>query len=203
MSGGTFWDLAVRRLIDQVDAAGAGDEVPEELRRRYAPEATHVWGYNVLVGAKLWAEQHPDDPAPDTCCWGAALSGPRGCTCWETVFDVDQQPPRPPQSPAELKPRDGMCGDCAFRPGSPERAEQWTADALMDLARSGEPFWCHQGMRRPVGWLHPSGLSVAGCPDDWRPPTRNGVPYQIDGSVGLLCAGWAAVAASAATEGER
>jgi hypothetical protein len=115
------------------------------------------------------------------------------------VFDVEQQRPRPPAGPEELAVQRALCGDCAFRKGSPERADEWTESALFDLAASSVPFWCHQGMRRPVRWEHPDGRTVAGSTDDWQPPMVAGIPYQADGTPGLLCAGWAARAARAAT----
>ena len=118
------------------------------------------------------------------------LGGLEGCTCWVPVYDVAQVDP----APGDLEPRAAMCGDCAFRPGSPERADEWTREALYDLAEPGRPaFFCHDGMRRPVAWRHPAGPEVPGHPDDWQPPIRAGVPYRADGRPGLLCAGWTAV----------
>lgn len=55
---------------------------------------------------------------------------------------------------------------------------------------TGEPFACHQGMRRPVKWVHPSGAEVLGHPAGYAPPIVDGVPYKADGTPGDLCGGW-------------
>lgn len=136
-----------------------------------------------------------EDPTkPDTgggCCWAADVFGPGYCTCWRTQYDAEQ---------AELQPGvrfvrpGGMCGDCAYRPGSPEKEgdpgyrgdaghlEQWAADAT--------PFHCHDGLRRVVEHRHPSGATVPGAPGDYDPPIVDGVPYRANGEPGYLCAGW-------------
>lgn len=188
MSG--FEKFAVQRLIRQADRLGV--EIPPDLREI---EATCLTG-DGSGGARLWADTHPGEDIPCHC-WGYVLNGPAGCICWEPVFDVEQAPPRPLGGPQDLQPRDRMCGDCAFRPGSPERADSFSEEALLELAQTGEPFWCHQGMRRPIYWRHPDGRMVDGSPADYQPAALNSVPYQADGSPGLLCAGWTAVAAKA------
>lgn len=126
------------------------------------------------------------------CCMGSAMDGPRGCSCWTPVYDADQVEPLV-GLPRPTRPR--MCGDCAYRPGSPERSgdESYTADAeqLEHLAATGTPFGCHDGMRRVIGWRHPSGAYVAATSTDYyQPPIRGGVPYRADGTPGELCAGW-------------
>jgi hypothetical protein len=143
------------------------------------------------------AHQFPTD-LPDAgegaCCIGAAVLGPDRCTCWEPVYDLDQQPPR-----TELRDdvRDSMCADCAYRPDSPERtgdpqaAGDW--ESLQVLAAGGNPFWCHAGMRRPVAFRHPSGVEIGGSDLDYAPPIVNGVPYRADGTPGDVCAGWEAM----------
>lgn len=85
-----------------------------------------------------------------------------------------------------------MCGDCAFRKDSPERREAFLEEALMELPTTGQPFYCHEDMRRPVRWEHPDGRTVEGSTADWQPPIIGGLPYRLDGRPGLLCAGWAA-----------
>jgi len=80
----------------------------------------------------------------------------------------------------------------AFRKDSPERSVAWEEEALLALPASGDPFWCHDGMRRPSTWRHPAGVLIDGDPADYRPPQRSGIPYRADGSPGLLCAGWMA-----------
>lgn len=138
--------------------------------------------------------QPPDlpDAGKGACCMGAAIYGPDRCTCWVAVYDVEQQPVTPglPPPPNPLR----MCGDCAYRPHSPERegAEGYAGDEelLDDLVATGTPFFCHAGVRRVVAWRHPSGVEIPGHPGAYDPPIENGVPYQADGTPGLLCAGW-------------
>lgn len=128
-----------------------------------------------------------------TCCLGAVEYGPHRCTCWEPEYDVPQSLPRLDVEPAT---RAKMCADCAFRPDSPER----TGDDRYqhsDEDPAGLPsFWCHQGMRRPVRWRHPAGITVDAETDGYEPPVmvRGGesVPYKADGSPGDRCAGWTA-----------
>lgn len=178
---------AVQRLIDKATAAGV--DVP--------PEVTGILGTLGCssYAARTWAAEHPDDE-PLPCCdgsvWDAEL-----CTCWEPVYDVEQQPCQPITGPAELLPRHRMCSDCAFRPGSPERTDGYTEEMLLELPVTGEAFWCHDGMRRPAHWRHPDGRTVPGSPDDWQPARIGAIPYRADGRPGLLCAGWAALAAKA------
>lgn len=46
-------------------------------------------------------------------------------------------------------------------------------------------------MRKPVRWRHATlGIVVEADTDGYDPPKVSGVPYQADGSAGLLCAGW-------------
>lgn len=140
---------------------------------------------------------------PWKCCVSAAKDGPAACICWEPVFDQEQSKPdlgavaaivlgtaQPPE-------RERMCGDCAYRAGSPERTGRDEVDGdetLLDrLAASGERFWCHDGMRSPVAWRHPKGMRIPAVGDgDYQPVIVEGVPYRANGEPGLLCAGWAA-----------
>jgi hypothetical protein len=139
-----------------------------------------------------------DESLPDAgesmCCMGAAVWGPQSCTCWRPVYDVEQQPPRPGASDCQPRP----CADCAYRPGSPERAddEQVAGDqATLDrLVVSGQPFYCHAGMRREIALVHePTGVRVDRGPESYAPPTVDGVPFRADGAPALLCGGWAAL----------
>lgn len=140
--------------------------------------------------------------SPWRCCAAAREKGPMGCTCWVPEFDVPQADPDldtvvglilgevdPPQRPL-------MCGDCAYRPGSPERAglEGYEGGpAQLDEWARESRFWCHDGMRQPVAWRHPSGIRIeAPLCGDFQPPIVEGVPYRASGEPGLLCAGWAA-----------
>ncbi len=144
---------------------------------------------------------------PDTgeaglwCCYGSAEYGPYRCTCWTPVYDVVQQRPRIDVLSSAM-PR--MCGTCAFRPNSPERsgdpkaAADW--DDLQRLVATGSPFWCHDGLRAPVAYVHPPSGTWYIVEDDlaFHPPIRRdkhdtATPYRADGRPGDLCAGWLAL----------
>jgi hypothetical protein len=174
---------AVQRVIDRALAAGV--DVPPDILKL----TTHRAGNN---GALQWTRVHPDDEVSRGCCWGDALDGPSGCTCWVPVHNAPQANPCPPTRPEDIGVQRRMCGDCAFRKGSPERREAFLEEELMDLAARGEAFYCHEDMRRPIRWEHPDGRIVDGSTDDWQPPIVAGLPYRLDGRPGLLCAGWAA-----------
>jgi len=130
---------------------------------------------------------------------GAAMRGLQGCTCWRPVYDLQQADPDPVALAAfdngvtpSVRPQ--MCGDCAYRPDSPEKAgdpqHRGDAEYLEHIAAKGEPFWCHTGMRRIVRWVHPSGAEIPGHPADYAPPICGAVPYKADGQPGDRCAGW-------------
>jgi hypothetical protein len=119
------------------------------------------------------------------CCDGAALFGPNRCTCWVPVYDVEQAEPQP----GAMRQRRKCCHDCAFRNGSPERAED--PDHLDDVVARGR-FDCHVGMRRIVGWRHPDGTYWASTSDDYDPPRRGDMTFKADGTAAEICAGWAA-----------
>ena len=140
--------------------------------------------------AKTW-------PGMLGCCHGAAMDLSR-CTCWEPVFDLDQAPPDPGAVGTIAA---DMCHDCAYRAGSPERADEHGAEHLVTIVGTGEPFYCHQGMRRAVGYRHPAmlggRLTLPAGPGDYQPPRghdRTGYPvaYRADGTVADLCHGWSA-----------
>jgi hypothetical protein len=129
------------------------------------------------------------------CCTAAAVMGHAWCTCWEPLYDVEQAPART-ELAAGMQP--SMCGDCAYRPRSPERTGDPDAkhegDDLQSLVVTGTAFWCHQGMRRPRVWRHPtSGAVLVGSRTDYKPLVVDRTPYQADGTPGLLCAGWVAL----------
>lgn len=183
----------VARLIAR--AADIGVSVPEEVHAIATGSVCQAGS----LGALLWVKAHPDDDPGDPvgCCWGEANDGPEGCTCWVPVYDIAQAPPRPPTDPDDLAAQPVMCGDCAYRKDSPERATPHEEEVLLELPDSGRPFWCHEGMRRPVSWVHPDGREVPGDPANWTPPVVGSIPYRADGSPGLLCHGWATRAARA------
>ena len=138
--------------------------------------------------------QPPDlpDAGEGTCCIGAAVYGKDRCTCWTAVYDLEQRS----LQPGPMGMRVSMCADCAYRPNSPEKRgeEGYEGDTefLDGLILTGEFFACHQGIRLPVKWVHPSGAEVPGHPAGYNPPLRDGVPYKADGTPADLCAGWAA-----------
>lgn len=179
-----FERAAVARLIERAEAAGV--DVPDTVRA-----IADTCGARP-TGAALHAEQYPGADLIG-CCYGEILGGLDGCTCWVAEYDTPQAEPRPALILDGLDVRDRRCGDCAYRRDSPENAEAFTAEHLVGLALSGEPFWCHDGMRRPARWRHPQRPEVVqGSSADWQPPVVGGVPFRADGRPGLLCAGWAA-----------
>ena len=135
---------------------------------------------------------------------GETMRGPTGCTCWEPIYDLEQQPlENGGEPPAELPTRDKCCHDCAYRNGSPER-EAGETDTLMERATSaGLAFWCHQGVRRAIAYRHPDGTEVPAGEGDYQPPV--GPPereciWKADGSICERCAGWRAHARAADRE---
>ena len=184
---------AVADLIAKAELLGV--EVPDQIR-------CIAGGYNASHAAGVFADQHPEDdqgsPTGDVpagmlgCCIGSAHNGLRACTCWVPEWNLEQEPRlQKLQGPQDLQARDSQCSDCAFRRDSPERQDKWLAETLLALPERGDPFWCHDGMRRPVRWRHPAGVQIEGSTDDWQPPTVGQVPYRADGRPGLLCHGWA------------
>lgn len=130
---------------------------------------------------------------------GEAMRGPRGCTCWTPVFDLEQQPIKRFMAP---RTRTKCCGDCAYRNGSPERAEEGGTEHLQFIAEPDVPasFWCHDGMRKVIAWRHPDGREVKVDPDgvdDFQPPIRENAAgvrccWQVDGTPAARCGGWRA-----------
>lgn len=136
-------------------------------------------------------------PAPDKtdlCCWESIDSNGKECSCWEPI--VWPEPTRKLQrGPAAIRP--SMCGDCAYRPGSPERAAE--GGEQLDAA-PWDPFHCHDGMPKVVGFTHPKVPDVSflaywvGDRDDYKPLQAGGRAWKADGSPAVLCGGWGAVA---------
>ncbi|MBA9005998.1 hypothetical protein [Thermomonospora cellulosilytica] len=68
------------------------------------------------------------------------------------------------------------CGDCAYRPGSPE-ADAGTVPAVED-----GPFYCHHGMHRtsegyqPVAWADDRPLGYLICAGWWALATGQSLP---------------------------
>lgn len=128
-----------------------------------------------------------DDEMP--CCMAGAMRGPRACTCWEPVYDLNQAVI--PDITAQPETRATCCHDCAYRNGSPEREDGYE-DELRDVAGSGSRFACHQGMRRVIAWRHPDGRELPAGDGDYQPPILGLVAFKADGSPADLCAGWEA-----------
>lgn len=151
----------------------------------------------ILPHDGLYGDLKMPDPVNGACCIASAVKGAQYCTCWTPVYDLEQQP----ATPGERLARDAMCGACAYKPGSPERSGdprfQGDYAFLLDLAVTGTTFWCHEGTRRVVKLVHPSGaevdLDTAGLTGDYQPPIVDRVPHKADGTPADLCAGWAAL----------
>ena len=123
------------------------------------------------------------------CCYGSAIRGPEHCTCWRPEYNVEQQSPKTELEPVERK---DMCHDCAYRFGSPERAEGFEEEWLLDLPASGQRFFCHDNMVRIVRYRHPSGAVIDAKPGEYDAPKIGDCAFQADGTPALLCGGWAA-----------
>jgi hypothetical protein len=151
-----------------------------------------------MCGGLLYAVELPD-AGQGACCEGSAYNGPHRCTCWKPIYDLKQRKPKP----GTAQVRERACVDCAYRPDSPERAG---ADGyacndgeLEDIVQTGEVFYCHQGIRKPIKLRHPCGVVIDGHPASYDPPIVDRVPYRADGTPANICAGWAARRASVGT----
>lgn len=121
------------------------------------------------------------DAGEGMCCMGAAALGPERCTCWRPIHDQPQQLLKA----GPMLQRTRMCGDCAFRPDSPERAGN--EDAVEELLEG--TFLCHKGMRRLLREVHPSGAVLDAGPGAYEPSNP---PCKADGNPAEVCAGWVA-----------
>lgn len=107
---------------------------------------------------------------------GRWASGERCLSCAGSGFTSDvggwpeEELVRAPRPPAVMK---SPCGDCAFRPGSPEREED---PELTEHCQRDRPFWCHKGMPvvngsyTPTAWIGSIPLGSLVCSGwwDWR-----------------------------------
>jgi hypothetical protein len=117
-----------------------------------------------------------------------------GCTCWVPEYDLEQTEP----TAAEPATRLVMCSKCAYKPTSPERSGDPSYELSDSELPAGDvPFWCHEGMRKPLRWRHPLGIVIEATGDYYDPPMildgAQPVPYKADGTPGDRCAGWAAL----------
>lgn len=146
----------------------------------------------IVCGVDEPRPEFPDLGLTEPCCYGVANGTADNCSCWRPVYDGDQTDRLTFDAPV-VRP-DGMCGDCAYRPGSPEKSgdphHRGDPQELEMLAESGRPFFCHDGMRRIVKWVHPTGAEVPGHPADYAPPISGDLPHRTDGTPAYLCAGW-------------
>jgi hypothetical protein len=160
----------------------------------------HVDGIEATAAVALFArilQRIKDEP----CCIGAAEEGVDACTCWEPIYDLEQQPTIA-ISVDHIRTRDEMCADCAFRPDSPERQGDERYNQNSDEAlRALDHFWCHQGMRKPVAYRHTHyGITLEADHDAYDPPKvivgagddRIAVPFKASGAPGDRCAGFEA-----------
>lgn len=173
-------------LFDQLPGPGRSHgRGPPRVRRGGGRASFHICGTPAHTGFP--------DAGEGACCFGAAVNGPEYCSCWIPVYESDQEKPDEKASPAS---RSEPCGDCAYRPDSPESCGSEDVDGTLQLLQriveNGSPFWCHEGIRRPLRWEHPSGVVVEGSAADYRPPIVAGVPYKADGQPADVCAGWVA-----------
>lgn len=134
------------------------------------------------------------------CCIGAAEYGKRRCTCWERVYDVEQKPWCGDATRLPVR-RATMCVDCAYRDDSPEANgdpnQEHSDPGDLDEVALGAEFVCHQGMRRVVKLVHPSGLEYVPKGMWYDPPHRPGprdsrlaaIPLKADGTPADLCRG--------------
>lgn len=153
-----------------------------------------------------WNHVPPLAPESDIpCCMGSAVHGPERCTCWEPVYDLEQAPLQETIANLNREPdtRSKCCEDCAYRLGSTER-ERGDADVLMGHALDGRSeFWCHQGSRRILAYVHPDGRRAEANPGDYDPPTTyepRPLVWKADGTPQERCAGWAALRRSLTEE---
>lgn len=150
-----------------------------------------------MSGSMCHDRDWPETPDAGSCCAGSAINGPTRCTCWTPQWAPQHQVQAAAQLDAPTRVCEQMCADCAYRPGSPERGGDPAAAANADdldriVAVDGQVFFCHQGMRKPVTWHHPSGMSIPGKPMDYQPVKVGLRWYQSDGQPAMICAGWAA-----------
>lgn len=178
---------ALAGLVAEADRLGLGDQVPAMMRDL-------VDGHGPSNGgAILWNRAHPDDPTPRDCCDPQRVKGAAYCVCWEPEYNTTQQPLTEPGDGEMTTRPGGMCGDCAYRPGSDEMQYPLVREALLDLGLTGGMFFCHDGMRTPTLWRHPDGRSIPGADGDYDQVVDDlGRPYRTNGRVAFICAGFAA-----------
>lgn len=74
-------------------------------------------------------------------------------------------------------PESKMCDNCAFRVGSPERADPYRWAEITETLERGQPFYCHKGLPVTLDAQALTATFSAPCP---------GVDRMT------ICAGWAA-----------
>lgn len=88
-------------------------------------------------------------------CGSADLLLTDGC---DTVYALCRACNRLQEVEMRADPRFQLCDNCAYRPGSPERADPWGWAEHRDRhVESGAPFYCHKGLALdfdPAGKTH-------------------------------------------------
>lgn len=109
----------------------------------------------ICAGPSLRTSVQPDGSFQELC---------QACmVCWE----------------AETRPNPDAekCGNCAYRPGSPEQQDPAKWALVATLPKLGEPFYCHK--RVPCAFAVVDGK-----------PTVADLDIDQPGAVKRLCAGW-------------
>lgn len=161
-------------------------------RARY-PEAIHIASPLVTLTPEQ-AEEFNQVPEMMGCCMGSAVYGIDRCTCWRAVYSTRRRKP----VEGEVEVRASPCVDCAYRPDSAERQDEFGSEHLDDLVNGLGVFVCHQGMAHIVEWRQPSGAVLPATRDEvgaihtWAPRYIGNTAYKASGRPADLCAGWAA-----------
>lgn len=148
----------------------------------------------------------PDLGLAIPCCDGVAFRGSYACTCWIPVYDRHQAA----ALMGESRIRETMCADCAFRPASPERSGDTryahAGDGDLDELphRMEATFYCHQGMRRIVAYIHGTTGYVHRVETDgyYAPLELGDRAYKANGAPAEVCAGFHAARALILRDGD-
>lgn len=151
-------------------------------------------------------------PCPERIpCWDACAADGSDCAEWEPRFWPPAEMDDLQEGPEVVRPR--ACGDCAYRPGSPERRAN--DGDLPDGFNPNRPFYCHDGMSALRGYTHrtlgvsvlvsslPSmqdGFLIGSLDYDVVRATDRPRGWKADGSPLTVCAGWWAHAQRARAE---
>ena len=90
-------------------------------------------------------------------CGGCGSSNLATTADAETQYAVCQDCLRLQEAETRANPATHMCDNCAFRPGSPERADPYRWFQIEEATIfCGQPFYCHKGMATELthGTMH-------------------------------------------------